>query len=984
MTLAYSETDDSKTLEPYLTTAPGATYTPCDEHGAHHSKYEHFTHIYMLFAFLIMLWIIGKLCDNLGVPPILGYIILGIVLGPELGIYYHKEQNQSIDSYVAILKSVGEMGLLLIVMEAGVEVDAHVLKLIGFRGLGVALCGSGIPVSIGLALAMASGAESFKQALAIGACWAPASMGIALACLKGGNALNTMVGQLVVASAVLKDIISLILLGLIKSMSMTDPTLWDQLRPLVVSVLFVLFGGVMAFKVMPVVIPWYLSFFDPKHQTYTLLCALFVTALIMIPAVEFAGSSMLLGAFLSGLMFSSEHDTHHVYVQQLKRIMAWLLRVFFAATIGFEVPIKDIWTATVIGNAFLFFVPVFGKFLTGLWVPGRKFIDMCKLGFAMSMRGEFAFILAKASLGDGVVTRDQFGSIVMSVLLSIITGPLLLNAALKYDNKNKESLMGQIEDDYLEPVVDGEAAVARDQYIRVITKSKGYWGFYERMESVLKNLKLEVLDYRTSHVKLDGHHKVLMESFVIDKKVYPTDPATRLQQKELRRKHIVEIVRFELKDEDAQVSVNIWHPKITKKKKVEGEAGDTVLKGNSDSEASEEEGCLYISKKFKKRSAIKANKSIARAMHQMASHGLEGLVAVVEEFDHHGHKRHKVVGMITQQEIFESMDHEVHDVECSKLGTTKHYLHDHKYTDNLISDHMIPVDELVLCTRDQSRAEILGAMGKNNMKHMLLKNHLDNKQVDYLLNIVSLLSHMAVDHMEQIQNKIKRDKDSRNSVFETKEGKSKTFEKQFRQLSINFGQALDWNANNVDLAKLTKEMKSGKSGDSGATKRRKSRRKSVNFIPPEMLTQKIQRLPSELKGPMNRDSMIVWDAYQLAQNFVPPEEEMIQMQNELHEKLHGARRSIVFAKDKKQPKDDADGVLPSNAMPIYSPEDGHSDGSLGSFEAETCYPQTESARSQTPEVELEGVKRGVNVHQQMDGDSDDEEAEFQWGDDTGV
>merc|ERR1739848_233918 len=66
------------------------------------------------------------------------------------------------------------------------------------------------------------------------------------------------------------------------------------------------------------------------------------------------GTSYLLGAFLAGLLFCSDHHVHVIWNKQMKRLMAWLLRLFFACTIGFEVPIKDVWTTEIISKTFLF------------------------------------------------------------------------------------------------------------------------------------------------------------------------------------------------------------------------------------------------------------------------------------------------------------------------------------------------------------------------------------------------------------------------------------------------------------------------------------------------------------------------------------------------------------------------------------------------------------------------------------------------------
>merc|ERR1712154_701448 len=79
----------------------------------------------------------------------------------------------------------------------------------------------------------------------------------------------------------------------------------------------------------------------PKHQhENVILLLLFLATFILIPVCFYAGSSHLLGAFLAGLMFCTDHTIHEAWSNQVKRIMQWMLRIFFACTIGFAVPYK--------------------------------------------------------------------------------------------------------------------------------------------------------------------------------------------------------------------------------------------------------------------------------------------------------------------------------------------------------------------------------------------------------------------------------------------------------------------------------------------------------------------------------------------------------------------------------------------------------------------------------------------------------------------
>jgi hypothetical protein len=95
------------------------------------------------------------------------------------------------------------------------------------------------------------------------------------------------------------------------------------------------------------------------------------TAVGLVPGVHYAGASHLLGAFLAGFCFCSDPRSHHVWVRQVKRIMYWLLTLFFGCTIGFEVPVRTMFTGPVIGAASCYFIAIVGKVLVGLWAKPR-------------------------------------------------------------------------------------------------------------------------------------------------------------------------------------------------------------------------------------------------------------------------------------------------------------------------------------------------------------------------------------------------------------------------------------------------------------------------------------------------------------------------------------------------------------------------------------------------------------------------------------
>ncbi|MCP4139087.1 MAG: hypothetical protein GY755_02160, partial [Chloroflexi bacterium] len=274
-------------------------------------------------------------------------------------------------------------------------------------------------------------------------------------------------------------------------------------------------------------------------KEYAILLMLFGAMLGLVPMCFYVKSSYLLGAFLAGIMLCTYHTIHHVWDKQMTRIMFWMLRIFFACTIGFAVPIKDFMTdLKIVTDALIYFVAVIGKVATGIFATGRPITihEFCMISFAM---GEFAFILgmndtkcfclgmndtkcfcfcpliyiATQAYGAGIITKNTMTSILMAVLFSVIIAPLLLYADLNIMKKKQEQyLIGKRKETMMSIQTsfderrqrtsiiqsvsgrDGDTSHAivgsiHSVYYCIHTKTMGHWGHQNQLLKSLYKLK---------------------------------------------------------------------------------------------------------------------------------------------------------------------------------------------------------------------------------------------------------------------------------------------------------------------------------------------------------------------------------------------------------------------------------------------------------------------------------------------------------------
>ena len=292
----------------------------------------------------------------------------------------------------------------------------------------------------------------------------------------------------------------------------------DMMLPVISALGFLLIGGSLALFVLPKALNWLILDRIPNDsrcsREWMSLAIMFVLLLTLIPATYYAKASPLLGAFLAGLVFCSDGHVHHMFVSQFKRVMQWLMRIFFAASIGFQVPVQAFASGTVIWQGLCFTSALLGKVMVGFLVPNFSLAtyfrkahlrDCLIVGFSMAAEGEFAFVIAVFAVVHNMITEELYASVVLAVLLSTILAPLSLRLTISYFNKKLnnevfgESSQGDgNKDSLLEKSLREQTAV----FYCIQTKSAPSWGLQTAIIRALDELHLDVIDHRSWHPRV--------------------------------------------------------------------------------------------------------------------------------------------------------------------------------------------------------------------------------------------------------------------------------------------------------------------------------------------------------------------------------------------------------------------------------------------------------------------------------------------------
>jgi Kef-type K+ transport system membrane component KefB len=352
------------------------------------------------------------LFERFGQPGIVGEIIAGILIGPQVLGWI------SPNSITIILADLGVMFLLF---RVGLEVKSSELLKVGGTALVVAMAGVALPFVMGWSIASAWGLPRIES-IFIGAAMVATSVGITAQVLAAKGLLQERASRIILAAAVIDDVLGLLVLALVSAMARNSVNVLDLALTAALALGFTLFVAKWGTRTVKQVLPRMERRMNLGENQFTLaMTLLFGLALLAV----YAGVAAIIGAFLAGMALS-EYVDHRVH--DLTSGVTELLVPFFLAGIGLHFSLSAFTNASTIALALIIFgAAVFSKFAgcgLGAAALGRK--DAIRVGAGMVPRGEVGMVVAQIGLSLGVMEESVYGIVVfMAVATTVIAPPLL-------------------------------------------------------------------------------------------------------------------------------------------------------------------------------------------------------------------------------------------------------------------------------------------------------------------------------------------------------------------------------------------------------------------------------------------------------------------------------------------------------------------------------------------------------------------------------
>ena len=355
------------------------------------------------------------LARRLGLPSILGYVTVGLALGPHaLGVFPESGTTHLL----------AELGVVFLLFTLGLEFSWP--RMVALRrevfGLGsLQVFGTATVVALVVRLTLGLG---WAQCIVLGGVVAMSSTVLIVQQLTERAELNRTHGRLAFSVVLFQDIAVVPFLALAAALNpegdaFTVSGALSLVAAGTAAVLVVLAAGRWLLRPLLYVIAH-----SRLRELFTL--AVLLVALASAWASQLAGLSMALGAFLAGMMLAETEYSHQVesVIRPFRDILLGLFFISVGMLLDFNSLLREFWLIIALLVAMLFAKAVIAAFATRLFVDNN--FRAIRTGVTLAVGGEFGIALLTLLLQNQAIDENVAQPLLVAVVLAMVLAPVIL------------------------------------------------------------------------------------------------------------------------------------------------------------------------------------------------------------------------------------------------------------------------------------------------------------------------------------------------------------------------------------------------------------------------------------------------------------------------------------------------------------------------------------------------------------------------------
>ncbi len=391
-----------------------------------------------------------EMAVRVGLPPVLGDLVAGLVIGIS-GLHILVLEGGQINPYLLnsiqfftnsnpeqiqeifqgpiriIVEEYAQFGVGILLFFIGLESELKELLKVGTQSAAVAVVGVTLPFVFGFL-----GLTYFFHvpplaALFAGAALTATSIGITAKVLQDINVLKSQEGQIILGAAILEDILGIVILAVVISIVETGEIQVAKAASLIIIAAVFIIAAVLMNRFFG---NWYVTQLEKLKAPSSVGMGAFILFIFVSFLAGFIGLESILGAFAAGLILGGTK-----YREDLIDGASTLCLIFstvFFVSIGAKTDLSVLNPAVpanregLIVAVFLIIIAIVGKITAGFFAFSKEKINRLGIGAGMVPRGEVGLVFAGLGAATGALPASIDVAIVLMVIATTFLAPPLL------------------------------------------------------------------------------------------------------------------------------------------------------------------------------------------------------------------------------------------------------------------------------------------------------------------------------------------------------------------------------------------------------------------------------------------------------------------------------------------------------------------------------------------------------------------------------
>ncbi|MEH2195833.1 MAG: cation:proton antiporter [Nostoc sp.] len=386
---------------------------------------------------------LGELMRRINLPPVVGELLAGVLLGPSLfGLLlpdlqahiFPKSQEQS-----NLLSVISWLGVLFLLIVTGLETDLKLILRKGKTALLISLGGIIIPFITGFGLGwllpdsfLANPEKRLVFSLFIATAMSISAVPVIAKVLMDLNLIRRDIGQVTLAAGMTDDTIGWILLSVVSGLASSGKFDFGTIfHSVSAAILFLAIAFTIGRTIVDQILRWVDDYIGGISASISAVLILSLSAAALTHAL---GLEAALGAFVLGILAGQSRRFSNEAGHMLEVFTAAFLAPIFFASAGLKVDLGTLLVPqTLLFGLIVLAVACVGKF-TGAYIGSRvgglSHWEGLAMGSGMNARGAMEIVVATIGLSLGVLNPQMYSIIVMVAIVTSLMAPPLLRWCL--------------------------------------------------------------------------------------------------------------------------------------------------------------------------------------------------------------------------------------------------------------------------------------------------------------------------------------------------------------------------------------------------------------------------------------------------------------------------------------------------------------------------------------------------------------------------